>query len=102
MALAVIAATLAGGEVGGAGGPLLGGYAAAGDSLRGAIEGLGAALPVAFADGPEGLRLVDEGVDPVAIDPAALGAFARGAKAGARLVLDRQAAGTLNAALTIG
>ena len=102
VSLATIAATLAEGEVGGAGGPLLGGYAASGDSLRGAIEGLGSALPVSFADGPDGLRLVDESVDPVAIDPGAWGAFAEGAKAGARLVLDRQAAGTLNAALTIG
>jgi hypothetical protein len=102
VSLATIAATLTDGAVSGAGGPLLGGYAAAGDSLRGAIEGLGAALPVSFADGPDGPRLVDEGADPVAIDPAGLGAFAAGTKAGPRLLLDRQAAGTLNAALTIG
>ena len=102
ISLATIAAILSDGEVGGEGGPLLGGYAASGDSLRGAIEGLGSALPVSFADGPDGLLLTDETIDPVAVDAGELGAFADGAKAGAKLALDRQAAGTLNEALTIG
>ncbi|PXA83638.1 hypothetical protein DMC47_42730 [Nostoc sp. 3335mG] len=102
VSLATIAATLSAGDVGGEGGALLGGYAASGDSLRGAIEGLSSALPVSFADGPERLALVDEAGDAVAIDPGELGAFAVGAKPGPKLALDRQASGTLNEALTIG
>ena len=102
VSLATIASTLSDGEVTGSGGPLLGGYAASGDSLRGAIEGLAAALPVSFADGPDGLTLVDEAGDPVAIDAGELGAFVDGTQAGPKLAIDRQASGTLNEALTIG
>ncbi len=102
ISLATIAAVLSGGDVHGAGGPLLGGYAASGDSVRGAIEGLASALPVLFADGPDGLSLVDETADPVAIDAADLGAAASGKQAPAKLAIERQAAGTLNEALTIG
>jgi hypothetical protein len=102
VSLAVIASTLSDGDVTGSGGPLLGGYAASGDSLRGAIEGLAAALPVSFADGPGGLTLVDEASDPIAIDAGELGAFVDGAQAGPKLAIDRQAPGTLNEALTIG
>ncbi len=98
--LATIAATLSDGEVAGAGGPLLVGYAASGDSLRGAIEGLAQALPVAFADGADGVTLVDETAAPVAIDAAELGT-AIDAKTAPHVVLDRQAAGTLNAAIAI-
>ncbi|HEY0316383.1 MAG TPA: phage tail protein [Sphingomonas sp.] len=102
VSLATIAAILSDGEVGGVGGPPLGGYAASGDSLRGAIEGLASALPVSFVDGPDGLRLADETADPAAIVSDELGAFAQGAKAVPKLALDRQASGTLNEALTIG
>jgi hypothetical protein len=102
VSLATIAAILSDGDVGGTGGPLLGGYAASGDSLRGAIEGLASALPVSFADGSDGLALTDETGDPLVIDPAALGAMAQGAEAVPKLAIDRQAAGTLNEALTIG
>lgn len=105
--LGAIAADLSDGDIsGGAGGPaLIGpaliGYAASGDSLRGAIEGLASALPVAFADGPDGVSLVDEGAAPIAILAAELGTRA-GTDRPATLSLDRQAAGTLNEALTIG
>ncbi|MBA2932991.1 hypothetical protein HZF05_02665 [Sphingomonas sp. CGMCC 1.13654] len=102
VSLATIAAILSDGDVGGEGGPTLGGYAASGDSLRGAIEGLATALPVSFADGPDGLHLANETGDPATIDAAELGAFAADAKAGAKLAIDRQASGTLNEALTIG
>ena len=98
--LATIAGLLSDGDVAGTGGPLLTGYAAAGDSLRGAIEGLAAALPVAFADGPDGVTLVDESAAPTAIDATELGSAANG-KAAPKVVLDRQAAGTLNEAIAI-
>lgn len=94
--LAEIAAVLSDGDVSGAGGPALGGYAAGGDSVRGAIEGLAQALPVAFAGDGAGLRLVDEAAAPVAIDAAELGA------GGARLTVDHAAPGTLNEAISIG
>jgi hypothetical protein len=102
VSLATIAAIVSDGDVGGSGGPLLGGYAASGDSVRGAIEGLAAALPVAFADGPDGVLLVDETADPVAIDAAELGTAGSGKNAPAKVAIERQAAGTLNEALTIG
>ena len=98
--LGAIAADLSGGEVGGAPGPSLIGYAATGNSLRGAIEGLAGALPVAFADGAGGLALVDESAGPILIDAADLGSSAT-AKPAPRLGFDRQAAGTLNEALSI-
>ena len=100
VSLATIAATLSDGDVSGVGGPVLGGYAASGDSLRGAIEGLAAALPVAFADGADGVALVDESAPPIVIAAAELGSATDG-KAGAKVVLDRQAAGTLNEAIAI-
>ncbi len=98
--LAQIAATLSDGDIAGAGGPSLVGYAAGGDSVRGAIEGLAASLPVAFADGAAGVTLVDEGAAPVAIAANELGSHAGTTKT-ATLALDRQAAGTLNEAITI-
>ncbi|MDH7639573.1 phage tail protein [Sphingomonas oryzagri] len=102
VSLTTIAAILSESEVSGAGGPLLGGYAASGDSLRGAIEGLGSALPVAFADGADGLHLVDETAAPLDLPVTEMGAFASGAKPVPRVVIERQAAGTLNEALSIG
>ena len=102
VSLATIAAIVSDGDIGGSGGPLLGGYAASGDSVRGAIEGLASALPVAFADGPEGLTLVDENAAPAAIDPTELGTAGSGKDAPAKVAIERQAAGTLNEALTIG
>ena len=67
VALATIAATLSDGDIVGTSGPLLTVYAAQGNSLRGAIEGLAGALPVAFGDGSEGVVLVDETLAPVSI-----------------------------------
>jgi len=101
VSLATIAGILSDGDVAGSGGPLLVGYAAGGDSLRGAIEGLAAALPVAFADGPDGVTLVDETAPPIAIEAAELGSAASDQTA-PKVVLDRQAAGTLNEAIAIG
>ncbi len=98
--LATIANALSDGEVAGSGGPLLIGYAASGDSVRGAIEGLAAALPVAFADRADGVALIDESAPPIAIDAAELGSAA-GDKTAPKIMLDRQAAGTLNAAIAI-
>ena len=100
VSLASIAGILSDGDIAGVGGPLLTGYAASGDSLRGAIEGLAVALPVAFADGPDGVTLVDETAAPTVIDATELGSAADG-KTEPKVVLDRQAAGTLNAAIAI-
>ncbi len=100
VSLATIAATLSDGDVAGSGGPALVGYAAGGDSLRGAIEGLAAALPVAFADAPDGVTLVDETAPPIAIAAAELGTAADG-KTAPKVALDRQAAGTLNEAIAV-
>ena len=100
VSLATIATNLSDGDIAGSGGPLLTGYAAGGDSLRGAIEALASALPVAFADGPDGVTLVDETTPPLAIAAAELGSAADG-KTAPKVVLDRQAAGTLNAAIAI-
>jgi hypothetical protein len=103
LSVGAIADMLSDGAVTGAGGgPALLGYAASGDSLRGAIEGLAAALPVAFAEGPDGVRLVDETAAPAPILAAELGTATDGAKdRPARLALDRRAAGTLNEAIAI-
>ena len=98
--LAAIAAALSEGDVAGVGGPALTGYAADGDSVRGAIEALGRSLPVAFAGTGTGLRLADEDAPPVAIPAAALGAHA-GERAPPRLTIERDATGTLNEALAI-
>jgi hypothetical protein len=100
VALAAIAGELSDGEIIGSGGPLLAGYAASGDSLRGAVEGLAAALPVAFADGAAGVVLVDETAAPAALPIAQLGCATDG-KAAPALTLDRQAAGTLNEAVSL-
>jgi len=97
--IGAIAAELSEGAIAGEGGPALIGYAAGGDSVRGAIEGLGQALPIAFADTGERLALVDKAAPPIAIDAAELGAAGEGKAA--RLTIDRQAAGTLNEAIAI-
>ncbi|HET8613775.1 MAG TPA: phage tail protein, partial [Sphingomonas sp.] len=99
VAIGAIAAALSDGAIRGEGGPSLVGYAAGGDSVRGAIEGLGHALPVVFADTGEGLALVDEAAPPIAIDAGELGAAEAGKAA--RLTIDRQAAGTLNEAIAV-
>lgn len=92
--IATIAGVLSDGDVTGSGGPALVGYAAGGDSVRGAIEGLAAALPVAFASGADGLHLVDETADAVPITADDLGAHADAPRA-PRLTIDRQASGTI-------
>jgi hypothetical protein len=99
--IAEIAGELSDGDITGSGGPALLGYAAGGDSVRGAIEGLAAALPVAFADGADGVSLVDEDATAISIAAAELGT-GKGDTRTASMALDRQAAGTLNEAIAIG
>ncbi|WP_419826070.1 phage tail protein [Sphingomonas sp.] len=98
--LSAIAAELSGGAIAGAGGPALVGYAASGDSVRGAIEAVARALPVAFAEDGDGLRLVDEASDAAAIVADELGTR-DGETRAPRIAIDRRSAGTLNEVVTV-
>ena len=69
----------------------IGGYAASGDSIRGAIEALAAAYPMSIGD--DGGALTIDPVETVAIDPALLGAGV--AQAQPRLTRQHAAADTL-------
>jgi hypothetical protein len=100
IALSGIVAELSGGAIAGTDGPVLAGYAAGGDSVRGAIEALARALPVAFADDGDGLRLVDEAEAAVAIGAGELGTR-DGETRAPRVSIDRQSAGTLNEVVTV-
>ncbi len=59
VAVSAIAAELSDGAIVGAGGPALGGYAAGGDSVRGALETLAQACPMPLADDGIVLRIAD-------------------------------------------
>jgi len=96
--LAAIAAELSNGLIAGADGPALGGFAAAGDSVRGALETLARAWPMPLADDGARLRLADPAV--AAIPLAALGAGAEG-KSGPARVRERLDAGALPDAVTL-
>lgn len=73
------------GEIGGAGAPLVGGYAAGGDSIRGAVEALGRLAGQSFRD--DGTRLVTTPGEPLALDAELL--------ATPRVALTRVASGTV-------
>ncbi|WCT73683.1 phage tail protein [Sphingomonas naphthae] len=84
-----VAAALAGEGVAGEGGEALAGYAASGDSVRGAIEALAAACPVSVVDDGAVLRLAAAAGAPVAIGEEELGVGE------ARRAIERVAAGSL-------
>ncbi len=67
VAIGAIAEALAGGAVAAGSTPALAGYAAAGDSVRGAIEALADVVPLSLADDDGRLLLTAEGGDPVAL-----------------------------------
>ena len=92
--IGTIAAEVSGGAAAGETAAALGGYAASGDSVRGAIETLARAIPLSLRD--DGARIVLSDSLPAAVSlPAdALGAGADGKRAEQRSI-DRQAAGTL-------
>ncbi|WOK36313.1 phage tail protein [Sphingomonas sp. C3-2] len=72
--IGTIADVLSDGDVTGASGRLLGGYAASGDSVRGAVEILARAAPLALGDDGERLVLAGSDAEPVTVRGAELGA----------------------------
>ncbi|WP_294395361.1 phage tail protein [uncultured Sphingomonas sp.] len=97
-AVAAIARELSGGRLQGTGGPALGGFAASGDSVRGALEALTALCPMALCDDGRALRINDAAVRP--IDRGALGTGHDATRQPAH-VRDRKAAATLPDAVAI-
>jgi len=89
-----IATVLGGGDVAGATAATLDGYAASGDSVRGAIEALSAAIPLSIVDDGTTLRLGDAPPDPVLLADGELGAGIDGKRADRRTV-ERVATGAL-------
>jgi hypothetical protein len=89
-----IATALASGAVAGETGAMLGGYAASGDSVRGAIETLAAAVPMSVVDDGAVLRLSDAVPAPVAVAADEQGASAE-EKGGPRVTTERTASGAL-------
>ncbi len=67
VAIGAIAEALGGGAVAAGATPALAGYAASGDSVRGAIEALADVVPLSLADDDGRLLLTAEGGDPVAL-----------------------------------
>lgn len=92
--LGAIAAELSNGAAGGETQAMLRGFAATGDSVRGAIETVARVMPVSVADDGERLVLSDVPGDPAPIDPDETGARADEGKA-ARIALERTAAAML-------
>jgi hypothetical protein len=89
-----IAAVLSGGDVIGDTETALGGYAASGDSVRGAIEVLANARAMSIVDDGTALRLTDGAPEAIMLADEELGASADGKRV-SRRTIDRQSAGTL-------
>ena len=96
-----IAAVLSDGAVADATRTTVAGYAASGDSTRGAIETLARAVPVTLADDGDRLVLHEGGDGAVLLDADGIGAAA-GPRGGVRHAIDRRAAGTVTATATLG
>ena len=94
VSVASIAHALSGGAVGGTTAAVLDGFAASGDSVRGAIETLASAIPVAVCDDGTRLLLADVPPSPIAIEAAETGARADGKRVD-RVAMERTAAGSL-------
>jgi hypothetical protein len=94
VAIGEIAAVLSEGAVIGDTEAALGGYAASGDSVRGAIEGLASAWPISVVYDEGVLRLTDDTPEPIALAEEELGASADGRRV-SRRTINRQGAGTL-------
>ncbi|USI71479.1 GTA baseplate fiber-binding domain-containing protein [Sphingomonas morindae] len=95
-----IAAALSDGAIRGGPGERLTGFAAEGDSVRGALEALAEALPIALGEDAQGLVLLDEDAPARPIDPLALGGHG-GTRAAPRLEIERRGEGLLTEALTL-
>jgi len=100
VAIGAVAQALSGGAVRNGETPLLGGYAAGGDSIRGAIEALADVVPLSLVEGGSWLVLTvaPEG-DALLIAEAEAGAGADGT--GVRDPLSRRAAGSVPAEVTV-
>ena len=94
VSIGAIAATLSEGAVTGETVATLGGYAASGDSIRGAIEMLAGIGAMSIIDDGDMLVLTDAAPVATALAEDELGTTADG-KRGARRSMDRQAAGTV-------
>lgn len=92
VSLPMIAGALSDGAVTGDMAAAVSGYAASGDSVRGAIEALAALAPLSLHDDGTVLQLTDGGAITV-LDQDALGAAVGDKRA--RIEIERQAAGTL-------
>ncbi|HWL47767.1 MAG TPA: phage tail protein [Sphingomonadaceae bacterium] len=100
VALDTIVADLSGGAARASTTATLGGYAANGDSVRGAIEALAAVAPLAVADDGTTLFLGEAAGDPVLLAADELGSRADADRADRREV-ERAAAGTLPDEVTV-
>ena len=96
--VSAIAHELSGAAILGEGGPAVGGYAASGDSIRGALETLAAACPMRLSDDGAVLRL--NAATVTALDLEALGAAPDGKRQAAH-VRERRGAATLPDAVAI-
>lgn len=92
--IGAIAVALAGGAIANGDATAIGGYAASGDSVRGALETLADVVPLSLRDDGAVLMLTAPAGAGTAIDDDALGAHAD-AKPVARRTRERRAAGTL-------
>jgi hypothetical protein len=94
VSVGAIAAALGDGAIGGDTSASVGGYAASGDSVRGALEALASIVPVTMLDDGVVLALSDDPPAPIEIGVDEAGAAADGKRV-ARLDVERRAAGTL-------
>lgn len=99
VAIGAVAEELSGGEIRGGMTPTLGGYAASGDSVRGALEALSEVVPMSLREA-DGRMLLTTAVDPPALLEADE-ANASGAGAGGRTEISRRAAAGISAEVSI-
>ncbi|WP_076070697.1 phage tail protein [Sphingomonas montana] len=100
MTIGAVAAILSGGAIADGSMTQVLGYAASGDSVRGAVETLAAAVPSVLIDPDGGLVLREGREPPVTLPVTALGT-AVGLQGGVRQERDRRTAGTAADAVTI-
>lgn len=98
VAVAAIAAELSDGAIAGSGGAAIGGYAAGGDSVRGALETLAAAVPLPLSDDGTTLRIGEPATATLA---SALFGAGAGRDRPPALARERAAAGGLPDAVAV-
>lgn len=100
VALGAIAETVSEGSISAGATPELAGYAASGDSVRGAIEALADLVSLSLVERQSGLLITSETEPVVPIEAAELGAAGAGG-AGGRLEVARRAAGAVPGEVSI-